>query len=897
MAACLCLVSQALAQEGAGNALNPRGADRETSPVAERDPDGSGISEHSRTPTGFLLTPPARPRTAMTSGGWRYDLGVELGGLGAAGDSTNAKFREYKDWSSGFYLNTFNLSLEKQARFIVAQGGGVGRDDQFYTAVAGKYNAWRVQGFLTETPHVFTSAYRSLWTGLRTDTLKLVSVQPGGTTDAPTTQAAIQTALSTTPFSDVALARTKAGMRFNLTLSENWKAFTNYTREHRDGARQFGMVFGGGGGGGNVEAPESVSNTEDDIVAGVTYSRGRTNLNLAATAAWFRNDIDVLTVENPLFITVSSVANVPATTFTRGRFDMHPDNHMVNVRADLAHAVPSLAQSRFTAVASQTRYRQNDPLQPWTELSLAGGLINGVSTTNVWNTADALTRTTADATIDTTLFDASWQARARPNVGLKARFRSYDTDNDTTFWACNPLTGQWGRLVNDGSGGSFSTPHLTAGNNPAGTTITAYNGTACDPARTIALGLVPHAGNTIVRNIPFAYGRTNASIGADYDLTRRNSVEINYERENYSREHRERERTWENRIKGTYVNRGLPYGTLRASYEYGRRRGSDYEPDPYGTFVSGQFGPLPSALTTNVASWFHAVAQLRKFDLADRNQQVINTRWNIALLPAVDVAVNFTGRTNSYPTSQVGRDERQWIRSPNVDLIWQATEERTATAFYSYQTGRLHQTAITPNGCVLGNTYYFFSDGSIQTNATGDVPNVPAGLALVATERVLSSNWPTLCVNAADTSPLFPTSRAWTVTHRDRNHTAGLGFRESFKRIVTSVNYTYLDGRSSVGYAYNAAGLGITPVQASLAGSGHPDTLFRQHLLDLDALAALAGRAGLHFIYRYERGQVRDWAYDGILENPVPAANAVYLDAGPIDYSAHVFGVFLRLER
>ena len=46
--------------------------------------------------------------------------------------------------------------------------------------------------------------------------------------------------------------------------------------------------------------------------------------------------------------------------------------------------------------------------------------------------------------------------------------RYYDTDNRTEYLACNPLTGQWGRLLNNGSGGSFVTPNLTVGNNPAG---------------------------------------------------------------------------------------------------------------------------------------------------------------------------------------------------------------------------------------------------------------------------------------------------------------------------------------------------------------------------------------------------------------------------------------------
>ena len=84
-----------------------------------------------------------------------------------------------------------------------------------------------------------------------------------------------------------------------------------------------------------------------------------------------------------------------------------------------------------------------------------------------------------------------------------------------------------------------------------------------------------------------------------------------------------------------------------------------------------------------------------------------------------------------------------------------------AYGFYSYQTGQQHQAGVQPNSCTMGNFYYFFSDGTSQTNATGVAPNPPAGTTLVGTERVLESNWRTLCATASASSPLFPTSRTW----------------------------------------------------------------------------------------------------------------------------------------
>ena len=82
---------------------------------------------------------------------------------------------------------------------------------------------------------------------------------------------------------------------------------------------------------------------------------------------------------------------------------------------------------------------------------------------------------------------------------MRGKVRYFDTDNSTEYLACNPQTGQWGRLLNNGSGGSFVTPNLTVGNNPAGTLNTGYNGTGCDYAATQALGLAPSAGDVPIR--------------------------------------------------------------------------------------------------------------------------------------------------------------------------------------------------------------------------------------------------------------------------------------------------------------------------------------------------------------------------------------------------------------
>ena len=895
------LSTASLAQAGGGqdatpgNAMNPRAV----SSIVEKDPEGLGIVEHSRTPTGLLTATPVLVKEASkTSGGLLYRMTVELGGIGAGGDEHAAKFREYKDLDSGLYLNNFTVMLEKPASafHLDAVGGGVARTDQFYGVDLGKYNTWRVRGYFNETPHVFTSTYQSLWSGVDSATLTLNGLRPGGTTDANTTQANMLLAIAATPDSDLELSRKRSRARVDFTLPANWKAFATYSGEHRDGSRPFAAVFGGAGGGGNVEIPESIDYHTQDVLTGLQYASGPTSLNVQFAASFFQNDISTLTFENPLFITTNTIAGVPATTFTQGRIDLYPDNHYYNLKAEVARKFPQFLKSRVTGVFALGRSEQNDDLLPWSIEPLIGGTINGVPTANAWNATASLSRLSADAQIDTTLAAATILLNPARALEVRGRIRYYDTDNSKEYVACNPLTGQWGRLLNNGSGGSFVTPNLTVGNNPPGTLATGYNGTGCSYAAVQALGLAPSAGDVPIRSVPWEYRQLNSEVSADYRLNRTNSLEGGFEHENFRREYREREKTWEDKIRVGYVNRDTATGTVRVSYEYGRRRGSEYVSNPFMDFYSISLGPVPTAATTNMATWFRNVEQLRKFDLADRNQHVLNARFNYGIGPALDASVGLQVRDAEFPTSEYGRNDHQKLTTPSVEINWQPTPATNAYAFYSFQDGGQRQAGLQQNACVMGNFYYFFSDGTVQTNATGVPPAGPAGTSLLGTEQVQPANFRSLCGRASATSPLFPNSRTWTVSHDDSNTVTGLGFHYQLGRVLTELGYTYSNGRTKIRYEYNPAALGLSAVQVALAGDGWPDLTFRQNFLDANAVLPLYRRLSLRVLYRYEDGRIRDWHYNGVSINPMPANNGAYLDFGPQDYKVHVFGALFRYE-
>jgi hypothetical protein len=458
------------------------------------------------------------------------------------------------------------------------------------------------------------------------------------------------------------------------------------------------------------------------------------------------------------------------------------------------------------------------------------------------------------------------------------------------------MTGQWGRLLNNGSGGSFVTPNPTAGNNPPGTPATGYNGAGCNYAATQALGLAPSAGDVPIRNVPFEYQQLNAGVTAEYRVKRTSSLEGTYEREELDRAYRDRAETSEHKLRLGYVNRALANGTLRVSYEYGRRRGSHFLAAPLAEFYSISLGPVPTANTTNMASWLRNVDEFRRFDVGDRDQNVLNARFNFSIGPALDATVGLQSRDLEYPASEYGRNEHYRLTSPSVEINWQPSQATSAYAFYSYQDGAQHQAGLQPNACAMGNFYYFFSDGTIQTNATGVPPAPPAGTTMVSTQQVVPGNWRSLCGTASAVSPLFPISRTWDVSQEDRNTVTGLGFHYEVGKVLTDVTYTYSDGRTRIRYGYNAAALGLNATQVALAGDGWSDLVFTQNIVEANARAPIRGRLSLRVIYRYEDGRIRDWHYDGISVNPMPANNGAYLDFGPQDYKVHLFGALFRYE-
>src|SRR5262249_35702193 len=161
---------------------------------------------------------------------------------------------------------------------------------------------------------------------------------------------------------------------------------------------------------------------------------------------------------------------------------------------------------------------------------------------NRWNTTDALSRDSAQARIDTRLVDLGLTLRPATALDVRAKLRYYETLNSTPqYLSCNPLTGQWGRILDDGSGMSLVTTNATTAATPAGTGPPAYDAARCALAAVQAMHLVPVAGNIPIASAAFDYRQLNGGVSADYRVGRASTLTAGIERETFHRDFRERE--------------------------------------------------------------------------------------------------------------------------------------------------------------------------------------------------------------------------------------------------------------------------------------------------------------------------------------------------------------------
>ena len=876
-----------------GNNLNPGYV---TGPV-RLDADASFIK---RTPSGQMYGfPPAKEDDA---GDGKLKGSVEVGYLHVNDGKRYSKLNEYTDpETNGAYLNNFSLSTEsvEKALYVSLNGGAVGKKDQFYNLAVGHYNSWKVKAFYNETPHVFSDTYRPLYIDNGSGKPTLNNGAAGLVTTAPVVNAY----LATQSLAEVALLRKKGGVRGDLSLTENWKGYASVTQEKRNGARPFGLQDA------TAEGLEPIRHETTDWLLGLQYNDSLTTANLRATASMFRNGIDSLFIPKALVARNAAPATFAAMDYSS--YSLAPDNEAYNVKGELARKLPDFYKGRISAAIAYGSSRQNDairtPLSPdmpgFTSASIVQAAANGVNfdpkNLNGVN-GSPTSRANSGQRIDTELFNLTLTLNPLDALNVKTSYRHFATKNKSgTYYAYNPLTGQWGYGVQEGAFNSVAP-------------IAASGGTGCQPAP----GFTLPAGTTCTGAVYNAFGNTrdmyapprdykqdNYALAADYDLGK-GSLEGALEREDFSHTFRERDKTWEDKIKLGYVNTGFEQMTLRTSYENDRKRGGFYDPlvtsrtgmnwfAIYGIpYSRAALQDLITKATTNAGAGpggiYPTLAQVQgwplltgnmntgngftKTDQADRDQNILNARVNYLAREDLDLGANVQLKRVKYPANVRGV-QKDDVNSYNLDVNYQPSSGTQITAYYTRQDGKQRQ-----------------------------VDNYGVGAGQARVTPICGATLTTSNIDCYLNNSLDPASDV-TVDTNSTNDILGFGYQQDIGSMRLGLDYTYAFGKTSITHAYGATALTTTATAPALsqvatvaALGGYPDMTTKQNTLAVNLLVPITKQLSTRVMYRYEDFNVKDWHYSYIPAANLAGTGILLNDLGPQNYRVSTVGLMLNYK-
>lgn len=797
---------------GPGNVLNPAGL----GPDRPRDTDGlSPITDGtSRSPTGLLYPIPFKTpemRQSESEPDWWSSGWIEAGLLGTVGsDTKSAMLNEYGDQRSGGVLNLGFLAENRAtALYVSALAEAVGRTDQYYQVKIGRYGVFDLTAYFDSIPHLYSTEAKSLWDGIGTNTLTLRQ----GLTPGASTPAQVNAVAAAVGGSDLAIKREKAGTNFSYSPTETLELFIKASKEWRTGTQPISGTFGYPFQNGATQIIQPIHYQTVDVSSGARWKGDNFQANLTYSGSFFRNGSEELTWQNP-----GLTSNTSAGVFipTIGQLSLPPDNDYHTLKGDFAWALsPKL---RFTGSLSYSLMRQNDSLLAPTADS---GIIQGAATRidlSQWNTTNALVRPSADAAID--IFNAFAQVHytVSPSVNLNVELRDRQEQNLTNYLAYNPQTGQLGYIALDGGLAGFI-PSMSGVYEP---------GVA--------------GSNVQIRNMPFANDNLQVTASGAWRIDNHLKLDLSLSQNEIHHSIREVPDADDDIAKLSLAATGYSWGTARLSYQFARRTGSDYESNPYTPYYSAG---LPGYVPAPGGDQAFALADLRKFDVANRTEHKVRAQTNEILADDLDLQVSGDATIEDYDAQYGLKATTSWDAS--TSLNYQISTATAVTGYVTWQTQ---------------------NRGVANINPTGTGPNPAAG------------------------GPVYALSGGWTETVGSHDVTFGTTFRHSWGAFQFDADYSFTHSNTGVNYGFASTNAFFNLLTAAQAGSSFPDITFDAHSLQTSLRWQVTDTLSTRLLYRFDYESLDDFHYTGLTAGAIN--NNTYLGVVPENFTAHTVGLLAQ---
>lgn len=798
----------------AGNVLDPSGLPADLA----RDPEGlSPLSGgKTRSPTGLLYDTPFRApemRQSESDPDWWLSGWIEAGAFGTFGsDAKSALLNEYGDWRGDAVISKLGFLAENRATalYLSGQAENIGRADQSYQVKFGRYGVWDLTSYYDGIPHLYSTEAKSLWDGIGTDTLTLrAGLTPGASTLRQVS--AVAAAVGDTTLS---VTREKAGTGLTYTIDKSLDLFVKASNEWRTGTQPISATFGYPFQNGATQLIEPVHYQTFDVSGGMRWKKEDVQANFTYTGSFFRDGGEALTWQNPgLALNFTPGVFTP----TLGQLSLPPDNDYHTLKGDFAAVLtPAL---RLSGSLSYSLMRQNERLLASTADS---GTIQGVATPidlSQWNSTASLSRPRADAAID--IFNAYAEAHytVSPAVNLSFELRDREEKTLTDYLAFNPRTGQYGYIAIDGGLAAFN-PFLSGVYEPG-----------------IPGSLVQ------IRNMPFANESLEITAKGGWRLDNHFKLDLALSQNRIHHSLREVADADDDIAKLSLAATGYSWGSVRLSYQFARRTGSDYDSNPYTAYYSASLsGYVPASPQGDPP---FALSDLRKFDIANRSEHKVRAQSNFILADDVDFQLGGGATLEDYDASYGLRSSTQW--SVSGALNYQLSNATALTGYVNAETQDRGVANINPTGIGL-------------SGAAG--------------------------------SAAYPLANGWSETVGSRDYTIGASFRHDWSVFELKADYSFTHASTAMNYAFGGPGAFFNQTSAAVAGNAFPDITYTAHTLQTALRWQLTDALATRLLYRFDYQNVNDFHYAGLRAGVLN--NNFYLGIVPENVVAHSVGLFAQ---
>ena len=377
----------------------------------------------------------AQDAPASTAGGE-----VTIGLLGRDNVSSS-KFQEYREVPKGVSIPYMNLFAWKGDTGFTLWADNIRQTDQRYKGVASL--PWLGMAFdYNQTPHnmgnnaqlVFNETQRGYWAmseslraalGTKVDTTLPTSLRTYAFYDsllAPT--------LATAQTLDISSARERGTVTFDVGKQLPFDLSLVYMRERKSGYR------GASGGdvvsavGSIIDVPEPLNELTQDYGFRFGYDFKMGNVHAALNRNTYDNQAETLQIDNiyrPTDLAYNNVSTNPLGGPGTIRIVNAPDNEATT--GSFGFLLKFKKQTRLGGDFAMATWTQNASFYPYTSNSTIRTTA-GLDASSV----SSLQQPSLNGKINTDTVNLWFVSRPVQNLGIRARYRSYDLTNKTSKW-------------------------------------------------------------------------------------------------------------------------------------------------------------------------------------------------------------------------------------------------------------------------------------------------------------------------------------------------------------------------------------------------------------------------------------------------------------------------------